>query len=286
MTAADLQNYRVLERTPLEVKWNGFDVHTMPLPSAGGYTVAHTLGLRDAQELRPLGFHSPAYVHAIAESLRAAIADRMQYFGDPAREKVDLGTLLAPERLARRRQTIALDRTHALTRFAQSEHGTHHLVVRDEAGNVVSLTTTVNTAFGAKLMTEQSGIALNDELTDFTKQAWVAPFGLRESPNRARGGARPVSSMTPTIVTRDGAVVLALGGSGGMNIATDVTQVLVDALLFDPTAQQAVDAPRAQIPFDGTVRVQTEPGSRLVTPSNAAARSSRRTTRLTRRCSF
>jgi gamma-glutamyltranspeptidase/glutathione hydrolase len=264
VTTSDLANYRVKERAPLALDWHGYRIHTMPPPSAGGYTLAHALGLYEPEELSVLGFHTPAYVHAVTEALRAAIADRMLHFGDPDHVNVDLATLLAPERLARRRQTIALDRTHALPRFVQTEDGTHHLVVRDAAGNVVSLTTTVNTAFGAKLVTEQSGIALNDELTDFTKQAWVAPFGLEQSPNRPRGGARALSSMAPTIVTRDGAVVLALGGSGGLNIATDVTQVLLHALLFGPSAKEAVEAPRAQIPFEGTVRIKESLGAEFV----------------------
>lgn len=264
LTQEELASYQVKERTPLELHWNGYSLHTMPLPSAGGFTVAHTLGLYTPADLVPLGFHSPAYVHAVAESLRAAIADRMRYLGDPDVEQVDLGALLDPDRLARRRQRIALDRTHALPRFAQSEHGTHHLVVRDAEGNVVSLTTTVNTAFGAKLMTEQSGIVLNDELTDFTKQAWVESLGVTQSPNRPRGGARPLSSMTPTIVVRDGQAVLAVGGSGGMNIATDVTQVLLHALLFEPSAREVVEAPRLQIPFSGTVRIKESLGADFV----------------------
>jgi gamma-glutamyltranspeptidase len=108
------------------------------------------------------------------------------------------------------------------------------------------------------LSTPQSGIVLNDQLLDFTKDAWVERFGLTESPNRARPSARPTSSMTPTIVTKDGEVVLALGGSGGMNIATDISQVVLHALLFDAPIDRVSKAPRFQLPMSGaTVRVKS-----------------------------
>lgn len=261
MTLNDLKTYQVKERTPLRVEYDGATVYTMPPPSAGGYLLVQTLLLYPPEQLRKLGFNSPAYVHALGEAFRAAFADRMRYFADPDFVQVDLEMLLGKDRLDRRRRAIALDRTHALPRFGLEEHGTHHLVTRDADGNVVSLTTTVNTAFGADLMTQQSGIVLNDELGDFSKNAWVEAFGLLKSPNRARGGARPVSSMTPTIVVRDDEVVLAVGGSGGMLISTDVTQTVLHQILFDRSPLEVVSAPRVQIPFGGSsIRVPTRLG--------------------------
>jgi gamma-glutamyltranspeptidase len=196
----------------------------------------------------------------VAEAMRGAVADRMRYLGDPDHEKVDLARLTSAKRLAVRKKSIALDRTHALPRFGLEEHGTHHLVTADASGNVVSLTTTVNRVFGAKLMAPKSGVVLNDELDDFTAKADVASFGLQESPNRARAGARPVSSMTPTLVVKDGRVVLALGGSGGTTIATNVTQLVLSRLVFDKEPQAAVTAPRFQIPTSGAFLL-LEPGS-------------------------
>jgi len=125
------------------------------------------------------------------------------------------------------------------------------LLVIDAEGNVASVTTTVNNAFGAKLSVAESGIVLNDELDDFTKQKDVAQFGLTQSPNRPRAGARPVSSMTPTLVVKDGKVVFALGGSGGPLIATNVTQLLLQRLAFGLSPDALAKLPRFAVPSSG-----------------------------------
>lgn len=247
----DFESYRYRERIPLRTRWEGYEVFTMPPPSAGGLMLSQLLRLFSADELRRLGHGTPAYQHLIAEGMRAAVADRMRYVGDPDFQQVDVEALLDASRLAVRRRMIALDRTHTLPRFGLEEQGTHHLVTADRAGNVVSLTTTINRGFGAKLMAARSGVVLNDELNDFTAQKDVLPFGMQESPNRPRPGARPVSSMTPTLVVRKGRPVLALGGSGGPTIPTNVTQLTLAALVFGHTPVQAVSAPRIYIPTSG-----------------------------------
>ncbi len=248
LSVDDLKNYSVTQRDSLHVAWAGYDVYTMPPPSAGGLMLVQALSLFRKDELRSLGFNTPAYQHALAEAFRAAIADRMRYLGDPNVEAVPTSALLDPGRMKRRRQRIALDRTHAIPRFGLEEHGTHHLVTGDAEGNVVSLTTTVNRAFGAKLTAPQSGVVLNDELDDFTLRTDVAQFNLAQSPNRPRPGAKPVSSMTPTIVIKDGKVVLAAGGSGGMAIAPNVAQAVIARLTFDLPLKEILDGPRFQIP--------------------------------------
>jgi gamma-glutamyltranspeptidase/glutathione hydrolase len=248
LTLEDLAAYKPIERTPLRTRFNGYDVYTMPVPSAGGLMLSQLLRMYSSDELKRLGFGTPAYQHLLAEGMRGAIADRLRYLGDPALTPVDQFGLLDEARLAVRRRSIALDRTHWLPRFGLEEHGTHHIVTADRTGNVVSLTTTVNTAFGAKLMAPVSGVVLNDELDDFTPVASVVPFGMKESPNRPRAGARPVSSMTPTIVVEAGRPVLALGGSGGTTIATNVTQVLLASLVFDQSPADAVQKPRIEVP--------------------------------------
>jgi gamma-glutamyltranspeptidase / glutathione hydrolase len=247
----ELESYKPVEREPLVVRWEGHEVYTMPPPSAGGLMLAQTLGLYSSAELRKLGWGSGAYQHMLAEAMRGAIADRMRKLGDPDVVQVDTAGLLHPKRLAARKKKLALDRTHALPRFGLEGHGTHHLITADAAGNVVSLTTTVNRAFGAKLTAPASGVLLNDELDDFTKAADVAAFGMTESPNRPRPGARPLSSMTPTIVVKDGRAVLALGGSGGPLIATNVTQVALSRLVFGKDPLAAVSAPRFAVPTQG-----------------------------------
>ncbi len=248
ITLDDLKSYRPVERQPLRVRWEGYEIYTMPPPSAGGLMLAQTLAMYSRQELRRLGAGTGPYQHLLAEAMRGAIADRMRYLGDPAVEPVEVERLLDAQRLKRRRASIALDRTHALPRFGLEESGTHHLVTADGGGNFVSLTTTVNRVFGAKLTAGDTGVVLNDELDDFTDRSAVAPFGMKRSPNRARPGARPVSSMTPTIVVHGGRAVLALGGSGGTAIATNVTQVTLSRLVFGTAPQDAVAAPRFYVP--------------------------------------
>lgn len=256
LTLADLKAYKVRERTPLSVEYEGKTVYTMPPPSAGGLMMVQALKMFPADYLRRLGHGTPAYEHTLAEALRGSIADRMRYLGDPDFEKVDLEMLLDDERLEKRRAQIALDRTHSLPRFGLEEHGTHALVISDREGNVISLTTTVNRLFGAKIMAVASGVVLNDELDDFGSLAQAASFGMKESPNRLRPLARPLSSMTPTIVVEEGEPVLALGGSGGMAIATNAIQTLLSALVFDYAPVRAVSERRFSIPTEGAhVRV-------------------------------
>jgi gamma-glutamyltranspeptidase/glutathione hydrolase len=209
--------------------------------------LAEVLGLFKKSELEQAGLEKPLAVHLLAEAMRGAVADRSCCIGDPDFTRVELGELLAPQRLARRKKLIAADRTHLVKRFLESTHGTHHLVVADAAGNVVSLATTVNSSFGADITGEASGIVLNDELDDFTSNADAAMLGVKQNPNPARPGARPVSSMTPTIVLRDGRPVLALGGSGGTTIPSNVTQVLFASLLRGMAPEAAVSAPRFRL---------------------------------------
>jgi gamma-glutamyltranspeptidase/glutathione hydrolase len=153
--------------------------------------------------------------------------------------------------MAQRKKHIALDRTHAAPRFGLEEHGTHHLVTADAQGNFVSLTTTVNRVFGAKISSDDSGVVLNDELDDFSKQKDVVPFGMKQSPNRPRPGARPVSSMSPTLVVKNGEVVLAIGGSGGTTIPTNVTQLLLGRLAFGKRPAELVKMQRFYVPTSG-----------------------------------
>jgi len=251
LTLDDLKNYKTRDRKPLRVEYEGREVFTMPPPSAGGLMMVQALKMFSADYLRGLKHGSPAYQHVLAEALRGAVADRMRYVGDPDHQKVDLSHLLDETRLDERRARISLDRTHSIPRFGLEEKGTHALVIADRKGHVISLTTTVNHMFGSKIYAKSSGIFLNNELDDFTARENVAPFGMDETPNRARPSARPVSSMTPTVVLKDGSPVLALGGSGGTAIATNATQTLLAALVFDHEPKTAVSADRFYIPTNG-----------------------------------
>jgi len=251
MTLKELQDYKVIERAALHTSWEGYEVFTMPPPSAGGLMILETLAMHKKAELAALGYGTGAYRHLLAETFRGAIADRMRAVGDPAFVKVDIGALASPERMKARRARIQMDSTNLAEKFPLKEAGTSHLVVVDEMGNVVSITSTVNNMFGAKLVTA-NGFVLNDELDDFTRVSLEKLYGVKGiGPNQPRKGARPTSSMSPTIVMQGGAPVFALGGSGGTRIATGTTQVLLARLVFDRAPAEAVADPRFETPPAG-----------------------------------
>ena len=192
--------------------------------------------------------------------LRGAIADRVRKVGDPAYIKVDVESLTSQARMKARRAKISMTSTTPAEKIPVDEAGTTHIVTVDAEGNVASITSTVNNLFGSRLVAD-GGFVLNDELDDFTNER-IYPQTIRhlDGPNRPRGGARPVSSMTPTIVFKDGKPVLALGGSGGMRIATGSTQVLLAHLAFGMPVQQAVAAPRIEAPATGGLFVDVALG--------------------------
>lgn len=258
MTERDLQTYRVEIRKALHTRLSGHDVYTMPPPSAGGMLLTQTLRMHDPTELAELGHGSGAYLHLLAETFRGAIADRVRAIGDPRFVESPIDELLDRKRLRNRRQRMAPNRTRPAEAFELREAGTSHLAVIDRSGNAVALTTTVNHMFGAKLVTA-GGFVLNDQLDDFATQRQLDRFGASSRPNAPRPGARPVSSMTPTLVMRGDQVVLAAGGSGGTRIATGVTQAVVARLVFDRSAGQAVTDLRAHTPASGGLWL--EPGA-------------------------
>lgn len=258
LTLADFARYSVRDRAPLRFGWEGYDIATMPEPSAGGVFLAEVLGSFSRSELAGATLATPAGIHRVAEVMRGALADRALYLGDPDVTPVDVRRLLAPARLEARKARVEPDRTQTVRALVSREHGTHALVVADGAGNVVSLTTTVNTAFGAEIAGATSGIVLNDELDDFTPRPASLALGVGSPPNMARPGVRPVSSMMPTIVLRAGKPVLAAGGSGGYAIPPDVTETIIGILARGNTPEQAVAAPRFVFnPWDQSLVLNT-----------------------------
>jgi len=264
ITSKELQDYSVIEREPLRTTWEGYDVVTMPPPSAGGVMMLETLHMNKKADLASLGYGSGAYLHLLAEVFRGAVADRVRAIGDPAFVKTDVDALVSPARMAARRAKISLTETTPAEKFALKEAGTSHVVVVDDKGNVVSITSTVNNMFGSKLVTK-AGFVLNDELDDFTRETVEKRFGVQgKGPNAPRSGAKPVSSMTPTIVFQNGAPVLALGGSGGMRIATGATQVLLANLVFGRSPAEAVSDPRIDTPPMGGLFIDTSASPEVI----------------------
>lgn len=254
MSLEDLRDYRVIEREPLRGSWEGYEIATMPSPSAGGVMLLQTLGIYSKAELQAMGDFTADYQHMVAEAMRGSIADRFRTMGDPAFVEDRTSELLTPEHLKARRARIARERTHAAMRFHFPEEGTTHFTIADSEGNVISLTSTVNSPFGGVTLAPKSGILLNDELSDFTHPELAKKLGLADGgPNAPRPLARPVSSMTPTIILRDNEPVLGVGGSGGMRIAGNVTQAVLYHLVFGKSAEDAVSAPRFFTPPTGPI---------------------------------
>jgi gamma-glutamyltranspeptidase/glutathione hydrolase len=265
LTEADLASYTVEERAPLVGQFGGRTVFTMPAPSAGGLMLLENLtlfGADKSSELFVKGFASSESYHLIAEGMRGAYADRMAHVGDPkivATVTQDVANDLTAPRLAARRKSISSDATHDSAFFASREGGTTHLVVVDKEGNVVSLTTTVNSPFGSGIEVAGAGFLLNDELWDFSTDEEAKPFVKAGGtlPNSPRPLARPVSSMTPTIVFENGAPIFAVGGSGGQRIATGTTQVTMCRLIYSLDPSSCISAPRVHIA--GTPGLSIEP---------------------------
>jgi gamma-glutamyltranspeptidase/glutathione hydrolase len=251
---SDLAAYRVRERAPLQRVVDGRTIVTMPAPSGGGLMLLETTGMfgaTAASPLKPMGFGSSAYLHTMAEAMRGAIADRARVVGDPDLLKNlngDIEHLLDPKQLATRKARIEPDKTHPAPEFKTREQGTSHIVVADVEGNVVSLTSTVNAPFGAWTVAGDTGVILNDELDDFAVGDDDKGFGVGpDGPNKPRPLARPASSMTPVIVFENGLPIMAAGGSGGMRIATGVTQATMCRLVFGLDPSTCVSAPRVHI---------------------------------------
>ncbi|MEO8876386.1 MAG: gamma-glutamyltransferase, partial [Polyangiaceae bacterium] len=258
LTLDDFGRYRVRERAPLMRTIDGRTIATMPAPSAGGLMLLETLGMYGAgpnSALASMGFGSSVYLHTIAEAMRGAVADRVRMSADPDADPTVIAAYeaaLAPEQLAARRAKIDPMHTKAAPEFKTREQGTSHMVIADAEGNVVSLTTTVNGPFGARVVAGDTGILMNDQLRDFSVPADVTGYGVVGlGPNRPRPLARPVSSMTPTIVLEKGEPILAVGGSGGMRIASNVTQSTLCRLVFHLDVSACVSSPRIAVDGSG-----------------------------------
>ncbi|HEY2388228.1 MAG TPA: gamma-glutamyltransferase [Candidatus Binatia bacterium] len=251
LSTRDLGRYRPLWRTPLRVRYRGLDVFTMPPPSSGG-VILEILNVLGGDDLAALGARSPAYLHLLAEAMKHGFADRAHWYGDPAFTKVPIERLTSAAYGHELRSRIEPDHVQPLSRYgSEPDHGTTHLSVADADGMAVSCTTTINTAFGAMVVGDESGVILNNEMDDFA----IAPgvpntFGLiGGEANAVASGKRPLSSMTPVIARSadqgaPGRRLLVVGGSGGPLIMSGTLQVLIDMTDFGLDAQSAVAAPR------------------------------------------
>jgi gamma-glutamyltranspeptidase / glutathione hydrolase len=250
ITKEDLAGYKAVWREPLEGKWHGFDVITAPPPSSGGLALLQMLQMKaDAAKLfAGVTLNSPQYVHLLAEIEKRVFADRAAYLGDPDGIKVPLTQLLAPQYLARRAAEINPTRPSATASVhaGLEKPQTTHFSIIDRAGNAVSNTYTLNGDFGAGVVVEGAGFLLNDEMDDFSAKPGAPNlYGVvGGEANAIAPGRRPLSSMTPTILVREGTPAMVIGTPGGSRIFTSVFQVLVNVYDFHLPLADAVAAPR------------------------------------------
>lgn len=252
ITARDLKEYEPTVREPLTGTYRGFEIMTVPPPSSGGIAIIQTLNMLERHNLKELGFGSSDTLHLLIESLRRAFADRSEYLGDPDFGKVPVKGLISKKYAEDLGKTIDPNRatpSGSLRAGKPSEYEateTTHFTVADAEGNVVSNTYTINELYGSGVTARGTGIVLNNEMDDFTAKPGVPnTWGLVQTDvNAIAPRKRPVSSMTPTLILKDGKPYLALGSPGGATIISVVLQVIINVIDFEMNPQQAVDAPR------------------------------------------
>ena len=267
ITVDDLAHYEVKEREPIRGTYRGYDIISAPPPSSGGAVLIESLNILEGYDLAKLGDRSAKSVHYTTEAFRRAFFDRAEFMGDPDFSKIPIAQLIDKKYAAAWRDSIDADHasaskelkrpsifseleTYAATHSQpqanhESPHTTHYSVV-DAEGNAVAVTTTINDWFGSRVTAEGLGFLMNDEMDDFSAKPGVpnADGLIQGSANAIGPGKRPLSSMTPTIVTRDGKVFLVLGSPGSSKIITTVANVLMGVIDYRMNIQEAVNAPR------------------------------------------
>lgn len=267
ITADDLDKYEVKEREPVRGSYRGYDIISAPPPSAGGTTLLEILNILEGYDLAKLGNRSAQSIHLTVEAFRRAYFDKAEFMGDPDFSRIPVAQLIDKKYGAAWRES--LDTAHAtvskelkrpaifsqLEQYARSnslplavrepEHTTHYSVV-DADGNAVAVTTTLNDDFGSRVTAGSLGFLLNDEMDDFAaKQGVPNIYGLIQGPANSIGpGKRPLSSMTPTVVLKDGKLFLVLGSPGGPRIISTVANILMGVVDYGMNIQEAVNAPR------------------------------------------
>jgi gamma-glutamyltranspeptidase/glutathione hydrolase len=248
---SDFAGYRAVEREPLECGYREYRVVSAPPPSSGGVVLCESLNILSGWPVNPASFHSAQSVHYMTEALRRAFRDRNVELGDPDFVDADVERLISPTYADALRRGIDPDKaTPSLSLpspgFAIEGSTTTHVSVVDEAGNAVSLTYTLNDWFGARVVAAGTGILLNNEMDDFSaKPGSPNMYGLVEGEKNAIApGKRPLSSMAPTIVTRDGGLLLVIGTPGGSHIPTAILQAMVNLIDYRMSITEAIDAPR------------------------------------------
>ena len=248
----DLKEYRVKERVPVSANWKGYRVVSMPPPSSGGIHVIQILKMLESDQLAEFGFQSLESEHRIATAMQFAFADRARFLGDPDFVKVPVRSLISGEYLSNRRRlfdpyrALAQKAVSAGPIDAEKDHfETTHMSLMDREGNAIVTTQTINGWFGSKMVAEGTGVVLNNEMDDFSAKVGASNlFGATSvsSANEVEPRKTPLSSMSPTLIFKDGKPVLALGAPGGTRIITSVAQTILNYLVFKKSLYDSVAA--------------------------------------------
>lgn len=251
ITLEDLKAYKVVEREPVKGTFRGYEIASMPPPSSGGAHLVQMLNILEGYDLKAAGHNSADYIHRLLEAMRRAYADRATHMGDPDFWNVPLAWLTSKPYAETLRAGIDLtkaSKSSDIAAGAPSREGeqTTHFSVIDKEGNAVANTYTINFAFGSGYSVDGAGFLLNNEMDDFAAKPGVPnAYGLiGGDANAVEPKKRPLSSMTPTIVLKDGEPFIATGSPGGSTIITVVMQILLNTLEFDMNIAEATAAPR------------------------------------------
>ncbi|NDE61131.1 MAG: gamma-glutamyltransferase [Cyclobacteriaceae bacterium] len=252
ITKKDLAQYRAVWRDPIVFNYKDLRIISMAPPSSGGITLAQILKMLEPYPLQDLGHHTPEYIQVVVEAERRAYADRNFYLGDPDFVKIPVNQLLDSTYLKSRMNNFSFElasKSSEISRgeilFSESMETTHYSIV-DAEGNAVSVTTTLNGGYGSKVYLDELGFFMNNEMDDFSaKPGAPNMFGLvGAEANSIAPGKRMLSSMTPTIVEKDGKLSMVVGTPGGSTIITSVLQAILNVYEFHMGMQEAVSAPR------------------------------------------
>jgi gamma-glutamyltranspeptidase / glutathione hydrolase len=275
ITLDDLRDYKAVERTPLEGDYKGYHIITSPPPSSGGLGILQMLAMLDGMGYEKTGAGSAEAYHYLAAVMQRYYADRNEYLADPDFVKNPVSALLDPKYIQKRRASIDPERATPSDQISPGLPASHegtdttHYSIVDEQGNAVAVTYTLNAGYGSGVTVPGAGFLLNDEMDDFAaKPGTPNLFGLVQGEKNAIApGKRPLSSMTPTIILKDGKVFMVLGAPGGAAIISAMLQVIVNVIDFHMNVQEAVNFPRIHYQWKPDL-VQIERG---VSPDTIAA---------------
>jgi gamma-glutamyltranspeptidase/glutathione hydrolase len=251
ITKGDLANYKAIRREPVTGTYRGYEIISMPPISSGGVALIEMLNVLEGYDLGKMGFGSANEIHLAAEAMKRAYADRARYLGDPAfNHDMPLAHLMSKDYAAELRRTISMDHTAKASpttfEWPHESDETTQISIVDGSRNAVSMTYTLEQGYGVKIVVPGAGFLLNNEMGDFNAAPGLttAEGLIGTEPNLAAPGKRMLSSMTPTILARDGALFMVTGSPGGRTIINTTLETILDVIDFGMNAQEAVDAPR------------------------------------------